>query len=46
MILSQDLWDIVVIVIPLDSLYNNFNITTTSLLKTKNKIINQIQSIL
>lgn len=43
---KQDFQDIVVIIIALDLLYNNFNITTTSLLKFRDKTINQIQSIL
>ncbi len=36
----------IAIIIVFDSLYENFDITTISLLKTGNKIIDQIQSIL
>lgn len=42
----RDLWDIIAIVIALDSLHNNFDTTTASLLETRNKSINEIQSIL
>ena len=42
MTLGQDLWDIIAIVIALDSLYNDFNTNTASLLKAGNKTINQI----
>lgn len=43
---GRDLWDIIMIVITLDFLYEDFNITTVSLLETRDKIIHQIQSIL
>lgn len=43
---DRDLWDTITIVIALDTQYNNFDTTTTSLLKTSNKTIDQIQSIL
>lgn len=46
MISGQDFWDTIVIVIVLDTLHDNFNITTTSLLESRDKIIDQIQSIL
>lgn len=36
---DQDLWDTIVIVIILDSLYNNFDMTMASLLKAENKTI-------
>lgn len=36
----------ITIVIALDSLYNDFKITTINLLKTGNKIIDQIQNML
>lgn len=43
---NNNLWNIIVIVIVLDCLHKDFNITTASLLETGNKIIDQIQSIL
>lgn len=43
---SENLWNTIVIVIVLDCLHKDFNIRTTSLLKTNNKTIDQIQSIL
>ena len=43
---GQDLRDIIAIVIALDTLHDNFNTTTTSLLESENKTIDQIQSIL
>lgn len=43
---NQDLWDIIAIVIVLNSLHNNFDTITTSLLKTGNKSILKIQNIL
>lgn len=46
MTLGQDFWDTIVIIIALDSLYNDFNIINVNLLKIKNEIINQIQSML
>ena len=46
MTLGQDLWDMIAIVIALDSLYDNFNTTTANLLEVGNKTIDQIQSIL
>lgn len=42
----NDLWNIIVIVIALDLLYKDFDITNASLLETGNKIVDQIQSIL
>lgn len=44
--LRQDIWDTIAIIIALKILYNNFDIITTSLLESKNKIINQIFNIL
>lgn len=46
MTLSRDLWDIIAIMITLDSLHKDFDTTTTSLLETEDKTIDQIQSIL
>lgn len=46
MTLNRDLWDTIAIVITLDLLHNNFDIITTSLLKTRDKLIDKIQSIL
>lgn len=43
---GQDLWDTIAIVVALNSLYNDFDITTARLFKRGNKIIHQIQSIL
>lgn len=43
---GQDFWDIITIVIALDTLYNNVEIIMTSLLESRDKMINQIQSIL
>ena len=44
---DRDLWNTIAIVIALDTLYNNFNTTTASLvLKSGDKTIDQIQSIL
>lgn len=43
---GQDLWDIIAIVITLDSLYKDFNTTNASLLEMGNKGIDQIQGIL
>ena len=43
---GRDLWDTIAIVIALDSLHEDFNTTTASLLETGDKTINQIQSIL
>lgn len=40
--LSRDLWDTIAIVIALDSLHEDFDTTTASLLETGNKTINQI----
>lgn len=37
---SQNLWDIITIVIILNLLQQDFDITTTSLLETDNKMIN------
>lgn len=42
----QDLWDTIALVIALDSLHNNFDTTTASLLETGDKSVNEIQSIL
>ena len=46
MILIRDLRDIIVIVVAFDTLYDNFDTKIISLLKTRNKIINKILSIL
>lgn len=43
---NQDLQDTIAIIIALDSLQNNFDITTASLLETGDKSTNEIQSIL
>lgn len=43
---DHDPWNIIEIVIALDSLYQDFDIITTSLLDTNKKSINKIQSIL
>ncbi len=42
---GQDLWDIIAIVIALDSLYKDFDTTTASLLETGDKTIDKIQRI-
>ncbi len=39
---GQDLWDTIAIIIALDLLHSNFDITTASLLEIGNKTINQI----
>lgn len=41
-ILSQDFWDIIAIIITLNMLYNNFDITTIYILKFRNKMTDQI----
>lgn len=41
-----NIWNTIAIVIALDTLHNNFDMTTTSLLKTGDKTIDQIESIL
>lgn len=43
---DRDFWDIIAILIVLDSLHKDFNTTIASLLEAGNKTINQIQSIL
>ena len=43
---NQDFWDTIVIVIALDFLHQDFDITTASLLETGDKTINKIQSII
>lgn len=43
---GRDLWDIIAIVIALDTLHDDFETTTTSLLESGDKTIDQIQSIL
>lgn len=43
---EQDLWDTIAIIIALNSLHEDFDTTTASLLKTGDKTIDQIQSIL
>lgn len=43
---GRDVWDTISIIIALDLLYEDFYITTVSLLETNDKIIDQIQSIL
>lgn len=42
----RDLWDIIAVVIALDSLHKDFDTITTSLLKAGDKTIDQIQSII
>lgn len=39
MTISQNLWHIIAIVIVLDNLYNDFNITTANILESRNKTI-------
>ena len=39
MTLSYNLWDMIAIVITLDTFYNNFEMTITSLLESRNKTI-------
>lgn len=46
MIPNRDLWDTIAIVIALDSLHEDFDTTTASLLEAGDKMIDQIQSIL
>ena len=46
MTLNRDLWDMIAIVIALDSLHKDFDTTTANLLETDNMTIDQIQSIL
>lgn len=46
MTLGRDIWNTKAIVIALDTLHDNFDTTIDSLLKTGDKIIDQIQSIL
>lgn len=46
MTLERDLWDTIAIVIVLDTLHDNFDTITASLLETRDKTIDQIQSIL
>ncbi len=43
---GRDLWDTIAIVIALDSLHEDFDMTTASLLETGDKMIDEIQSIL
>lgn len=43
---DQDFWDMIAIVIALDTLYDNFETIKTSLPESRDKTINQIQSIL
>ena len=43
---NRDLWDTIAIVIALDSLHQDFDTTTASLLETGDKTIDEIQSIL
>lgn len=45
-ILGCNPWDIITIVIALNILYNNFDLITANLIKTGDKSIEQIQSIL
>lgn len=42
MTLGHDFWDTIMIVIILNTLHDNFDIITTSLLEFGDKIINQI----
>ena len=46
MTLNQDFWNIIAIVMALNTPYNNLNIMTASLLESGDKIIDQIKSIL
>lgn len=46
MTLGQDLLDMIAIVIVLDILHDNFDLTISSLLETEDKTIDQIKSIL
>lgn len=46
MTLGQDLENIIILVIVFKILHNNFNITIANLLKIRDKIIDQIYSIL
>ena len=46
MISNQDFWDTIAIVIDLNTLHNDFETTTTSLLEIGDKLIDKIQSIL
>lgn len=46
MILNQDLWDMIAIVIVLDSLHQDFDTILASLLETGNKFIDKIKRIL
>lgn len=39
---NQDFWNIIIIVIAFDSLYEDFNMTITNLLEANDKIINKI----
>lgn len=43
---DQDFWDMIAIVIALDTLHDNFETIKTSLPESRDKTINQIQSIL
>lgn len=45
-IVRYNLFDIIIIIIIIDILYNNFKIIMASILKLKNKIIEEIQSII
>lgn len=42
MTLKQDFWNMIAILITLDSVYNNFDITNISLLESREKTIDQI----
>lgn len=42
MTLDRDIWVTIAIVIALDTLYNNFDMTTSSLQKIRDKTIDQI----
>ena len=46
MIAKHSCFDTIIIVIILDTLYNNFEIITASLFETENKTIEEIQSII
>ena len=43
---NRDIWDSIAIVVTLDSLHDNFETTTTSMLEQGNKTIDKIQQIL
>lgn len=46
MIIKHNLFDIIIIIISFNILYKNFKVTIASILKTKDKAINKILSII